>query len=273
MAYWKIPKGFGTLEEVLSSNLSIDVISICSPTKFHFEQVMLAIKLFPKLVFCEKPVTTTAKETKLLIDECNKAGVLFAVNYTRRWDPEIEKLKQNLDNGFYGKLRSVVGYYNKGVLNNGSHMVDLLRYLLGELQIVAAMKNVIDFSSDDPTVPALLQSETGTPIYLVAGNAEDYALFELQLVCAKGVLTMREGGMFWDYRQVVNSDRFGGYKKLNTGTMSPGGYQQAMTRAIENIYQALTSGVKVASDGINAYQVQLVCEQIAKLSGARCCLN
>ncbi|MDR1057392.1 MAG: Gfo/Idh/MocA family oxidoreductase [Coxiellaceae bacterium] len=264
MDYWSISRGFSSLEEVLNSNLSIDIISICSPTKFHFNNVMLAIKLAPKLIFCEKPVTATSKETKLIIDACDKNGILLAVNYTRRWDPEIEKLKQQLDSRHYGELHSVIGCYNKGILNNGSHMIDLLHYLLGKLRLVDTMRRIIDYFDDDPTISALLQSEQGVPIYLAISNAKDYALFELQLICSKGMLIMHDGGLYWNFRQVMENEKFIGYQKLDAGNRYIGGYQRAMMRAMENIYEVLTKKTEIASDGSNAYQAQLVCEQIVE---------
>ena len=267
MEYWNISEGFRTLEEVLSSNIAVDVVSICSPTEFHFDHVMLAIKLAPRLIFCEKPVTGSSRQTKSLINACDEADILLAVNYTRRWDPEVGKLKQQMSGGHYGELRSITGYYNKGILNNGSHMIDLLHYLLGDLQVITTLGSVIDYSSDDLTIPVLFQSEKGVPVYLTIGNAQDYSLFELQIICSKGLFSMCEGGLYWNHRKVIGETRFAGYQELDTGNIFPGGYQQAMTQAIDNVYEALTNDARIASDGANAYQVQLICEKIMGMRG------
>ena len=55
------------------------------------------------------------------------------------------------------------------------------------------------------SVPALLQTEAGVPVHLATAHAGDAALFELQLVCEKAVITMEDGGLQWRLRRVVTA--------------------------------------------------------------------
>lgn len=119
-AIWEIRNAFLTIEEVTASNLDFDVVSICSPTHLHHKNVGEALSLNPKLIFCEKPLGNTYDEAVDIKNMCEKAGVLLAVNHTRRWDPKVIELRNKIANGILGEIRSVVCYYNKGVLNNGS---------------------------------------------------------------------------------------------------------------------------------------------------------
>jgi predicted dehydrogenase len=75
-------------------------------------------------------------ETERLVEECINNNILPAVNYSRRFDFDISKLKADIQAGLCGQLRSIVGYYNKGVLNNGLHMIDLLNLLVGPMALV-----------------------------------------------------------------------------------------------------------------------------------------
>jgi hypothetical protein len=84
---------------------------------------------------------------------------------------------------------------------------------------------------------------------------------------------MCEGGLYWIQREVINSKRFVGFRELHSGVRCQGFYQQAMTRAIDNIYQTLCGMSKMFSDGANAYQTQQLCEQIIQLNKTACCLN
>ena len=45
------------------------------------------------------------------------------VNYTRQWDPSVSRLIEEVRGDRWGAVRSAVGHYNKGVLNNGGHLV------------------------------------------------------------------------------------------------------------------------------------------------------
>ena len=218
--------------------------------------------LKPKLIFCEKPLTTSVVASKRLVAECAKMNILLAVNYTRRWDAEVLKLQADMKAGLWGQLRSVVGYYNKGIANNGSHMLDLLHLLVGPMEIVKVGKPIDDFFADDPTVMVWLKCPHGTPVLLACGHAKDYAIFELQLVFSRGMLTMEEGGLFWRERRVMDSDTFKGYRMLESGVRRAGQYPSAMLKAVDNIYRVIKQGDPLASTGESALAAQCVCEQI-----------
>lgn len=262
MVAWDVPAGFRSIEEALGSGNQFDVISICSPTDCHAHDLETALLLKPKLIFCEKPLTTSAAETQRLVDECAQLNIPLAVNYTRRWDADVSTLQADMHAGRWGQLRSVVGYYNKGIANNGSHMVDLLHLLVGPMDIVKVGKPIDDFFANDPTLPVWLEGPQGVPVLLACGHAGDYAIFELQLVFAQGTLTMEEGGLFWRERRTVDSETFKGYRTLDAGVRRPGQYPGAMLNAVDNIYRALKQGDPLASTGESALVAQCVCEQI-----------
>lgn len=144
MRRWSVAQGFDTMDQAAAAGGHVDVISICSPTASHHQDVLAAVRMAPRLVFCEKPVTASAARTRELIDRCAEAGVLLAVNYTRRWDPDVARLADELRTGVWGAIRSVAATYNKGVLNNGSHMIDLLHLLLGRLELCHAEPPIHD---------------------------------------------------------------------------------------------------------------------------------
>ncbi len=266
MRFWRVKLGFACLDEVLNAGLSFDVISLCSPTAQHIEDLKKVIPLKPQLIFCEKPLAVELVEAEKVVHECAKKQILLAVNYTRSWDPVLQQLKSDIHTGQWGALRSVVGTYNKGILNNGSHLLDVLFYLLGDLDVLSVTKPVFDFFSDDPTVTALLESSNGVPIHLVSAHAQDYALFEVQFIFQKGVLVMEEGGMVWRRRNVEQSATFEGYHYLNQGKFNKGGYERAMLAAVDNIYQAIDGQQALLKTGRMALNVHRFCEQIKQMS-------
>jgi len=262
MAAWGVHAGFRSIEEALGYGNRFDVISICSPTVCHAHDLETALRFRPKLIFCEKPLTTSVAETQRLVDECAQLNIPLAVNYTRCWDAEVLKLQADMQAGRWGQLRSVVGYYNKGITNNGSHMLDLLHLLVGPMDIIKVGKPIDDFFANDPTVPVWLEGPQGIPVLLACGHAEDYAIFELQLVFAQGMLTMEEGGLFWRERSAVDSETFKGYRTLEAGVRRAGQYPGAMLNAVDNIYRAVKQDDSLACTGESALAAQCVCEQI-----------
>ncbi len=259
---WSVPFGAADLAALGDAAGRFDVVSICSPTAMHAAHLDAALALKPRLIFCEKPVTPSLEETARWVERCAAAGVLLAVNHTRRWAPDVVRVAAELHDGVHGAVRSVVGTYNKGVLNNGGHLVDLLHLLLGPLELQDAGAPVWDHWPDDPTVPALLHSASGVPVHLSVAHAADYAFFEVQIVTAAGTLTMENGGQRWRRRRAVESATFKGYRSLDDGEFSAGEYDRAMTLAVQNLHAALTDGAALASTGASALQAQRLCAAI-----------
>lgn len=267
--FWNVREALPDVRGLTGRSGEFDVISICSPTPLHSEHLSLALDLRPRLVFCEKPVTSTAEEGKRWANRFGAAGIPVAVNYTRRWAPDIVRLRNELDAGTWGEVRSAIGVYGKGLLNNGSHLIDLLHFLLGPLSVEAAGPPVHDFWESDASFPAMLRSYGGVPVHLANGHAKDFSLFELHLITRQGVIGIEDGGLRWRVRRATESPQFAGYTSLSEGSFQEGQYELAMTRAVENIQQVLNGNSQLASTLETALQAQVVCEQIQAMASKR----
>ncbi len=264
---WGIPEYYTSLDQAIRAGSCFDVISICSPTECHFTDIIACLALSPKLIFCEKPVTGTVADTMKVKVACEQAGVLLAINYNRRWDKHVINLKREIKANERGALRSVVGYYNKGILNNGSHLIDLLSFLIGDLVINHVGRPDYDFFENDPSIYVSLEAKNSVPVLLVPGaKAFDFSIFELQLIFEDSMLLMLDGGMRWVERRVNSSDVFDGYLTLNSGVSIKGGYLATMSNAVDNIWLALTKGHPLNSNVETALIAHSLCENIIKTS-------
>jgi predicted dehydrogenase len=267
MARWGVAAGADSMQEFLRAGLKVDVIAICSPTALHAGHLAAALEFRPRLVVCEKPVTPDTRETRHWVERYEQAGVALLVNHTRRWAPDVVTLAAELADGTVGALRSISGIYNKGLLNNGSHMLDLLRLLCGELQVVAAGAPQADFFDDDPTVPFMLRTGAGVPVSVNLAHAGDFAVFELQLVTSRGVIVMEDGGLQWRRRTARPSSDFPGYRSLDFGTFAAGEYRQAMSLMVANQWAYLQSGASIACTGRDALAAQELCARLLESAG------
>lgn len=261
-ARWDIGQKAASVGKLGAGAGEFDVISICSPTRFHADHLEAALTLAPKLIFCEKPVANSLADTERLVGACTGAGIALAVNYTRRWAPDLVALAAELRGGEWGRVLSATGWYAKGVVHNGGHMADLLAMLLGKLTFRAAGRPVFDYWDDDPTVPALLKSADGADVHLAAGDARAFTQFELVLTCEKGEIAMRDGGFRIETRHVEDSATFAGYRSLGERESASGRYEDAMTLAAANIADHLDHAKPLASTGKNALAAQRLCETI-----------
>ena len=245
---------------------AFDVISICSPIALHHQHLEQALALRPRVIFCEKPLTSNLATSRQLVRDCHASGVTLVINYSRRWDPVLAELAMQLENGRWGMVRSIVGHYNKGILNNGGHMVDLLLRLVGPLELVATACVQFDFCESDPTAAVLLTASKGrVPVYLNPACAKDFAYFEMEIICELGVIRMHSSGLGWQFRDVVPSSQFEGYRSLGEPKQIEGGYLETMARAVNEIYTYLQDGASIDSRmNENAIEVQKLSMQIQR---------
>lgn len=133
---------FYDAEEMIHSEL-VDAVFICSIGPVHKAQILAAFNA-GKPVFCEKPLTPTADESKEIIDAEVKAGKrLLQLGFMRRFDPGYQALKQSIDGGELGDIMlihcahrnpSVPESYTleMAVNDSATHEIDIIRYLLNE---------------------------------------------------------------------------------------------------------------------------------------------
>jgi predicted dehydrogenase len=266
--HWNIDHAFRTISDI-PSTFSFEVVSICSPTAFHCDDLLSCLLFNPKVIFCEKPISTSVEQTRRMVDQCALQNVKLIVNHTRRWDPSIIKLKRDIESLTYGQLRAVSGLYNKGVLNNGSHMVDLLSYLLGPLSLEYIGNPIYDYVEDDPSVPIVFRSDNNINISINCGNSNDYALFELHLFFENACLSMELGGMRWRIRAAQENPVFKGYKSLLDDSLFDGQYSLSMLSALDDMHQTIIDGKEALSNGYTALYAQEICESVMQTTKSR----
>jgi predicted dehydrogenase len=94
----------------------MQVVSILTPNFLHFP---MAKKLLENgfNVICEKPMTTTYREARILENTLKKAGTIFAVTYTYTGYPMIRQMRQMIANGDIGKVQKIDAQYYQGWIN------------------------------------------------------------------------------------------------------------------------------------------------------------
>ena len=259
---WSINKGFLSIEEAISKELEIDVVSICSPTNCREEHLNLVLSLNPKLVFCEKPIHFDVKAAKKLILKYKDKNVHLQVNYNRRFDQSVHDFKKSIESSEYGKIRVIRGWYNKGLLNNGSHCLDLLSFLFGSLFIKNVGNGINDYDEKDLSYPLYLSTQDDVPIFLSCGNASDFSLVELEFLFSNGRIKMLNGGRRWSFENVIEDSTFNGYKILGDIEFKEGKYLESFSNAVSNIHNCLIKQEKLKSNSQDALKVLNLCSEI-----------
>ncbi|NJB36578.1 Gfo/Idh/MocA family protein [Croceivirga sp. JEA036] len=94
----------------------IQVVSVLTPNFLHFP---MAKKLLDNgfHVICEKPMTTSLEEAKILQESHEKSGVIFALTHTYTGYPMVRQMREMIKNGELGKIHKVDARYYQGWIN------------------------------------------------------------------------------------------------------------------------------------------------------------
>lgn len=89
--------------EVALNDTSVQAVILTSPNDLHDSQILLAVAA-GKHVFCEKPLSLTAKGARASIEACRSAGLVLGIGHERRFEPAILALRDLLDQGALGTI-------------------------------------------------------------------------------------------------------------------------------------------------------------------------
>jgi UDP-N-acetyl-2-amino-2-deoxyglucuronate dehydrogenase len=150
-------KGFATLTKLLAG-CPADVIVLATPSGLHAEQAIEAAEA-GRHVITEKPMATRWADGKRMVQVCNRAGVRLFVVKQNRQNATLQLVKRAMDAGRFGRLYMVnvnvfwtrpQSYYDSAAwrgtwefdggafMNQASHYVDLLDWLVGPVESVQA---------------------------------------------------------------------------------------------------------------------------------------
>ena len=213
-----------------------------------------------KIDLAEKPITKTLVEADEIIALYNQLNVSLLVNYSRRFVPEFHDVKKLIDYQSFGKYVFGAGYYGKGVLHNGSHMINPLEYLIGDVEV---KEKVFDFYNDDPSVSARLTLENGRPFNLQCVDQNMYTIFEMDLFFENIRVRILDSGYKILFSRVSKSLIFKEYKTLSEVKELETSLGRALTYTYENIFSNLTKGEALISSHCAARKSMATCLKIS----------
>lgn len=155
---YKVP-AYRSMEEMLQKE-RLDIVALCTPSGIHPDQAVLAAQ-YKVHVMTEKPMATRWNDGVRMVKACDDAGVrLFVVKQNRR-NTTLQLLKRAVTEKRFGKIHMVhlnvfwtrpQAYYDQGngwrgtwefdggaFMNQASHYVDLLDWLIGPVEKIQAM--------------------------------------------------------------------------------------------------------------------------------------
>ena len=148
---------FGSYADMLAQG-TFDAVAICTPSGLHSAQGIAAARA-GKHVITEKPMSITLEQADALVEATDAAGVRLFVVKQNRLNPSVQLLKRAIDKGRFGRIylanttvrwnrpqeyydsepwRGTWEFDGGAFMNQASHYVDLIQWLVGPVESVVA---------------------------------------------------------------------------------------------------------------------------------------
>lgn len=159
----KFEKLYSDYQDLINDE-NVDVVDICVPNYMHKEIIIAAIKA-NKHIYCEKPLTIDMESAKEIMEAYKEFNYnkTSSMTFEYRFVPAVMRAKQLIEEGKIGNVINFnFKYYGSefvdpnraiswqstkeksggGVLYAlGTHAIDLIHYLIGDIDEVYAAKN------------------------------------------------------------------------------------------------------------------------------------
>jgi predicted dehydrogenase len=199
-------RGYGS-DQALLEDPEVDVVHNATPNHLHYAVTSAALSK-GKHVVSDKPLAMTAAESKKLVEEARRAGVVAAVTFNYRGNPLVQQARHAIARGDIGTPHFVHGHYlqdwllkdtdyswrldpEKGGASSalgdiGSHWCDLAQHVTG--------RPITHVLGDITTVIKQRKKPRGSREAFQTGDAGDVDVVDVRVEDLASVLVRFEGG-------------------------------------------------------------------------------
>lgn len=173
---------FHATAQALFDDPAVEAVVLSTPPQFH-EALAIAALDAGKHVLIEKPMAPTLEACQRMVEAAERNGRLLTVGFNHRYFDAVKRVREAITSGAIGTLTHVKGFtghtglsefkagwmYDPAVMgggalaDNGVHMLDLCRYLMGDVAEVYghASNSVWNLGAAEDNAFALMRSEAG----------------------------------------------------------------------------------------------------------------
>lgn len=185
-----IQKAYGSYEELLRDK-DVEAIYNPLPNQLHVPWTLKAIEA-GKHVLCEKPLSMTPEEAKVLLPARDRARVKVGEAFMVRTNPQWVRTREIAQSGQIGKLRSVAGYFSYflldrtnirniaecgggGLMDIGCYPINTSRFVFGEepVRVMGLIERDPEMKTDRLT-SAILEYPSGHAIFTCSTQLVPY---------------------------------------------------------------------------------------------------
>jgi len=221
---------YSELEPMLADP-RVEIVCVCTPSGAHLEPAVAAARA-GKHVVVEKPLEITLPRCDAIIEACDAAGVRLCTIFPSRFTPANLLLKEAIDTGRFGRLTlgdtavkwwRTQEYYDSGgwrgtwsldgggaLMNQAIHNVDLLTWLMGEVESIAALTATLAHARievEDTAVAAVRFRNGALGVIEAATSAYPGLLKRTEIHGDRGSVRVEQDDItLWEFQEKVPSD-------------------------------------------------------------------
>ncbi|GIW87920.1 MAG: oxidoreductase [Isosphaeraceae bacterium] len=266
--------------DALLGHPELDVVCICTPSGAHQEPAVAAARA-GKHVVVEKPLEITLPRCDAIIEACDRHGVRLCTIFPSRFSPANRSLKQAIDTGRFGRLTlgdtyvkwwRTQEYYDSGgwrgtweldgggaLMNQAIHNVDLLIWLMGEVETVMAQTATLAHERievEDTAVACLRFRNGALGVIEAATSAYPGLLKRTEIHGDRGSARVEQDDItLWEFQDTLPDDQairaaLVGRSAANSGASDPRGISHVGHREqLAEFLQAIEEGRAPLVDG------------------------
>lgn len=258
---WALPAGaaFDGAEDLLANAL-VDVVSVCTPDETHEDILRQVLDSGVRGVLIEKPLAMTTAAAERLVSLADEAGVALVVDYHRRFADGMDRARALI--GDLGPLQVASCLYSGGLLHNGTHLIDTLRFLCGEVMEVEGWDELREGGAD-PTLDGRLWFENGGRA-VVSGCKPTASVFELDLVLDRGRVRVTDHGNTITSYVLGDLPFYSGYQGFVDDGKTWPILGDVLLHAVEDLVAAVVDGRSPRCTGLDGVAALRVAEAITE---------
>lgn len=146
------------------TNPRIDLVDVATPNSMHFDMVKAALEN-GKHVFCEKPLSLSGEQSRILADLAKEKGVVNYCGFSNLMNPANQYVCNLVQSGKLGKIMRMHATYDQDMLLDPSiplawrhinklagsgalgdlcsHLLSVSQMILGDMEAVSAVQSIV----------------------------------------------------------------------------------------------------------------------------------
>ena len=260
-------KIFGHIDKLLSET-SADIITVAVNEDAHLSTTLKVLNSRPRLVILEKPVALNTEEAYKIKEASDNLNVPVMINHERRFSKDYQLVKKLIEDNKLGNLQLIRGSLWSGMrvysasqeasgayslIHDGTHLVDIVQYLLGRQLENPIVSNIIrdnDNSVRQAEVNYLLDD---IGISLTFSGRSKYFGFDLELRFSEGRILIGNG-LFQVETKKESPYYSGFFSLLKDKSFKPAKKSGYFSNMVQNAVDFLDNSsplISTLDDGIN----------------------